>query len=163
MIQPTSTTTGDVDTEETYSQPSLQPPPPAISDFPSPPSNFTAPLGTPSSPPGHQATNNVPRSPPPPPTVSASSTSHHVSPDSSNVPSPSQSFGIPHTTSTISAPPPPPTSSTPAVGPVQIAAAQKNAKWAISALNYDDIKTARIQLLGALNDLGFNAQNNYGY
>ncbi|KAI8985960.1 Vta1 like-domain-containing protein [Pilobolus umbonatus] len=45
---------------------------------------------------------------------------------------------------------------------IDIEAAQKNAKWAISALNYDDIATARTQLLMALNNLGFNQENNYG-
>ncbi|KAI7899147.1 Vta1 like-domain-containing protein [Cokeromyces recurvatus] len=46
---------------------------------------------------------------------------------------------------------------------LNIAAAQKNAKWAISALDYDDIQTARTQLLQALNQIGFNQENNFGY
>ncbi|KAI8333712.1 Vta1 like-domain-containing protein [Chlamydoabsidia padenii] len=150
MIQPSSATTGDVDEKDTNALPP-PPPPPAISDFPSPPSNFTAPLGSP----GQQQPTNLP-------TVSSSTSSHHVSPTHS--PSPSQSSTMP----TINTPATqlqhqPISQPQPTVGPVQIAAAQKNAKWAISALNYDDIKTARIQLLDALNDLGFNAQNNFGY
>jgi vacuolar protein sorting-associated protein VTA1 len=46
---------------------------------------------------------------------------------------------------------------------VNVPHAQKHAKWAISALEYGDVKTARNQLLEALDDLGFNQENNFGY
>ncbi|CAO3591262.1 unnamed protein product [Absidia cylindrospora] len=164
MTQPTMNTTGDADTDESFTQAQPQLPS-AISDFPSPPSNFTAPLAG-------QSNNQSEQISPPSGKASSSSSTHSTSP--------AHSFSVPHT---VSPPPPPPqqqqplpphepttpsipqpaTQNIPTVGPVQIAAAQKNAKWAISALNYDDIKTARTQLLDALNDLGYNRQNNFGF
>ncbi|KAG2224703.1 hypothetical protein INT45_009018 [Circinella minor] len=162
-------------------------PPSSISEFPSPPSNFTAPL------PGNASAEQPPSfSPPPPPNATTSSSSlsspppaqqqQHTSPTVT----PSNSFlpQVPHQLPTqqpsvpVQQPSPQPSAPAPAPAPVQssitssqtpivdpgsIAAAQKHAKWAISALNYDDIKTARTQLLTALNDLGYNQQNNFGY
>ncbi|KAI9268391.1 Vta1 like-domain-containing protein [Helicostylum pulchrum] len=144
---------------------------PSISEFPSPPSNFTAPLP-------HQPnhTPEVPQSPPqfpvtPQPTISQPT----ISQPTVSQPTVSQP--------TVSSPQPPtpPAASIPQVAPVpqahipqistpvdkvteeKVASAQKNARWAISALDYEDIKTARLQLLLALNDIGFNQENNFGY
>lgn len=136
--------------------------PPPISEFPSPPSNFTAPL-PPTSP--HSKLNDIPPSP------STTTTTHDnnntmptVMPSRSNttqpppvapVPAPApavQQVAVPQ----ISVP-------EPATNNINVAAAQKNAKWAISALDYDDIKTARLQLLSALNEIGYSQENNFGY
>jgi vacuolar protein sorting-associated protein VTA1 len=118
-------------------------PPPPISEFPSPPSNFTAPL-SPSGQQDHSISTAdvaqphfVAQTPPPPPVFQPTAT--------------------------------PPPVIQPPVQPVQqnvhlnLPAAQKNAKWAISALEYDDITTARTQLLSALENIGFNQSNNFGF
>ncbi|ORZ23357.1 Vta1 like-domain-containing protein [Absidia repens] len=135
------------DEPSTQAQPQL---PSAISDFPSPPSNFTAPLAG-------QSNNQSGQISPPSGKVSSSSSTHSTSPAHSF------SQSLPSHEPITPSIPQPTTHDIPTVGPVQIAAAQKNAKWAISALNYDDIKTARTQLLDALNDLGYNRQNNFGF
>ncbi|KAI8984716.1 Vta1 like-domain-containing protein [Mycotypha africana] len=44
-----------------------------------------------------------------------------------------------------------------------IARAQKYCKWAISALDYEDTENARLQLLKALNEMGYNRNNNFGF
>jgi vacuolar protein sorting-associated protein VTA1 len=117
--------------------------PPSISEFPSPPSNFTAPL-PPSSPQQPKESTGTPKFNPPP------------------VPSPS--ISKPTTPAPVvvhhNVAPVTPTST---VNETQVATAQKYSKWAISALDYDDIKTARLQLLSALNELGYNQDNNFGY
>ncbi|KAI8064169.1 Vta1 like-domain-containing protein [Gongronella butleri] len=171
------------------------PAPQSISDFPSPPSNFTAPISPndpsqifdnpasaddsaphpPAAPTTTTTTTTTPPStittPPPPMPATAPVPPPAPAPAPAATPSPSHSFGIP---SSAAAPAPAPAQPqthvpTPAlppvasVGPMEIAAAQKNAKWAISALNYDDIATARTQLITALNQLGFHRGNNYGY
>lgn len=135
---------------------------PSISEFPSPPSNFTAPL-----PQQPNYTSDAPSSPPPQFPVTPEPTTSH--PSTPVVPPP-----------VVRAPPPPqqqqqpvvipqaapiPQISTPsnAIGEEKITSAQKNARWAISALDYEDITTARKQLLLALNDIGFNQENNFGY
>ncbi|KAI8883633.1 DUF605-domain-containing protein [Backusella circina FSU 941] len=106
--------------------------PPPISEFPSPPSNFTAPL----SPSGQQ--------------------DHSIS---------TADVAQPHFVTQTPPPPPPPATPPPQIQSqdINITAAQKNAKWAISALEYDDIATARTQLLSALNNIGFNQTNNFGF
>jgi vacuolar protein sorting-associated protein VTA1 len=48
------------------------------------------------------------------------------------------------------------------LGPAEMAKAQKLAKFAISALTYDDVKTARKNLLEALDTIGYNQANNFG-
>lgn len=121
--------------------------PPSISEFPSPPSNFTAPLPSSSPkqqkpevsipPPQQQQPTNIP-----PPTISTQQPPVHQQP----VVAPQAA------TNTYNE-----------INPQNIANAQKNCKWAISALDYDDIKTARTQLLSALNELGFNQENNFGF
>lgn len=117
-------------------------PPPSISEFPSPPSNFTAPL---------------PQTPQPPKADTTSDASP-VTPVSSRPPvvvvqqQPAPVAAIPQISTPVNT-----------VSPTSIATAQKNAKWAISALDYDDIKTARLQLLSALNEIGFNQNNNFGF
>ncbi|ORX58296.1 DUF605-domain-containing protein [Hesseltinella vesiculosa] len=157
--------------------------PPAISDFPSPPSNFTA-SASPNTP---SQTIDMPQpdaqAPPkdqpfqPPPAQNFSAPSHPSPTQSPQQPppiSPSISVNMPTTPMQPSQPvqphpqqlpvyvaPPPPVVSS--VGATEIATAQKNAKWAISALNYDDIATARKELLNALNQLGFHRDNNFGY
>lgn len=131
-------------------------PPSSISEFPSPPSNFTAPL------PGNADNRQQPpfpeHSPSPPPAPS------NVVPPPAP---PTQSSESPARTETPVAVPSPTTSShtapLSAINAGSIASAQKHAKWAISALNYDDIATARTQLLMALNDIGYNQANNFGY
>ncbi|KAI7848883.1 Vta1 like-domain-containing protein [Circinella umbellata] len=121
-------------------------PPSSISEFPSPPSNFTAPL------PVTPSNSFLPQVPHQPPTQQPPVPVQQPSPQPS-APAPAPA---PVQSSITS-------SQTPIVDPGSIATAQKHAKWAISALNYDDIKTARTQLLTALNDLGYNQQNNFGY
>ncbi|KAG0170456.1 hypothetical protein DFQ28_002078 [Apophysomyces sp. BC1034] len=168
---------------------------PSIAEFPSPPSNFTAPL-PPASNLSQQEQPHIPSphvSPvvqhqpsdvlPQPPTVSPPF--HHSSapaeapggttqapptyhtPNNNgkenvirSAPAPSyQQTQIPAATIT----PQPDPSKACIPDPATLASAQKKAKWAISALNYDDVPTARLQLLDALNDLGFNQSNNFGY
>lgn len=127
---------------------------PSISEFPSPPSNFTAPL-PPSSPQQPKASTSTPRfdanvpTQPPPPTIS----------QPAPAPAPAPVVVTPHIAAAAAAPAPP----TSNVSGAQVANAQKYSKWAISALDYDDIKTARLQLLSALNEIGFNQENNFGY
>lgn len=123
--------------------------PPSISEFPSPPSNFTAPL-PPSSPQRPKSSTSTPRvinnTPPQPP----------MTPPVAPAPiAPAIQQPIPQINT--------PTPTLNAVSEIKVASAQKNAKWAISALDYDDIKTARLQLLAALNDIGFNQENNFGF
>lgn len=171
---------------------------PSIAEFPSPPSNFTAPLPpstpvnhqqqqpqqpqqpqSPVLPPSstdmlHQASSGFPMSPsvdlsshlpPPPTTIPGAAPSVSVTPsaptingmDRASAPS-YQPTQAPVTTTTQR----PSASNTDILNPTTVASAQKKAKWAISALNYDDLETARVQLLGALNDLGFNQSNNFG-
>lgn len=119
---------------------------PSISEFPSPPSNFTAPL-PPSSPQQPKESTSTPRFdgnvPTPPPTIQQPAPAPVVLP--------------------YIATPAPPAAPASNVSGSQVAAAQKYSKWAISALDYDDIKTARLQLLSALNEIGFNQENNFGY
>lgn len=123
---------------------------PSISEFPSPPSNFTAPL-PPSSPQQPKESTSTPRFdvnvPTPPPTLQQ--------PAPAPAPAP---VVLPYI-----ATPAPPAAPASSVSGSQVAAAQKYSKWAISALDYDDIKTARLQLLSALNEIGFNQENNFGY
>lgn len=117
-------------------------PPPSISEFPSPPSNFTAPL---------------PQTPQPPKADTTSDVSP-VTPVSNKLPAalvqqqPTPAAAIPQNSTPVNT-----------ISPTSIATAQKNAKWAISALDYDDIKTARLQLLSALNEIGLNQNNNFGF
>ncbi|KAI8086102.1 Vta1 like-domain-containing protein [Halteromyces radiatus] len=193
MTEPTMTRISDADVNESQQATSPQPAcvPPSISDFPSPPSNYTAPLPS-SSPYQGDSSGILQPSPTSPSSTTASTTHHHhpQPPPSSDVtakaPSPSQSFSATqsstHTQHLEPAPQPKtiltpsssipqpanistvtPSATTTTVGNTEIASAQKHAKWAISALNYEDINTARLQLLNALNDLGYNSQNNFGY
>ncbi|CAO3626921.1 unnamed protein product [Cunninghamella echinulata] len=175
---PDLSTTADVDSEgiTATSATTLQSqPPPSISDFPSPPANFTEPFS-----PSPRVVNNEDLHIPPPPTVTSSSSSLSVSPNISTTTSVhpvnqnNHSSAISPTLSTSRVPTmvatptaDPSVSSTTVnqqtIGQKEIEAAQKKAKWAISALNYDDVATARLQLLDALNELGFNLQNNFGY
>ncbi|KAI9492028.1 Vta1 like-domain-containing protein [Zychaea mexicana] len=144
------------------------------------PPNFTPPppaSATPSSPgqPSSSTTMSQHPSPPPaatsPPVTPSNSTLPHVPPPTTSTPPPPvvQQKQQPPPPQPVAAPAPVQTSTsagtsdTPMLDPGSVAAAQKHAKWAISALNYDDIKTARTQLLTALNDLGYNQQNNFGY
>lgn len=108
--------------------------PPSISEFPSPPSNFTAPL------------------PPQQPKESTSTPRFDAPP---SIPKPAPAPTVVHNVA--------PAAPVSTVNETQVAAAQKFSKWAISALDYDDIKTARLQLLSALNEIGFNQENNFGY
>ncbi|CDH49572.1 late endosome to vacuole transport-relatedprotein [Lichtheimia corymbifera JMRC:FSU:9682] len=160
-------------------------PPSSISEFPSPPSNFTAPLqpsppspeNVKSSTPVSGNSNPTPTPPPPPPSNVSHSSSPAPQPPTqaspppppppqqqpqqppSHQPAPAPMAAPAPVPAAQQPPPPPPT----LVDPAAIASAQKHAKWAISALNYDDIKTARTQLLDALKDLGFSQDNNFGY
>ncbi|KAF7731244.1 hypothetical protein EC973_000660 [Apophysomyces ossiformis] len=168
---------------------------PSIAEFPTPPSNFTAPLPTPStasqeqqpeapSPPAPSTTqpHSFDMLPPPPPTaipgpsfqpptpVTPTETGqiHPSAPpstngtSSTNLPAFMPSAQQTQVSSTTTAPQRV-SSGTIIPDPATIASAQKKAKWAISALNYDDVPTARLQLLGALEDLGFNQSNNFGF
>ncbi|KAK4517593.1 uncharacterized protein ATC70_000933 [Mucor velutinosus] len=121
------------------------PPPPSISEFPSPPSNFTAPLP------------QTPQSP----KADTTSDASPVTPVSSNNNPPAvvvqQPAAVPATPAVVVS-----QTSTP-LGPQNITSAQKYAKWAISALEYEDIVNARVQLLAALNEIGFNQENNFGF
>ncbi|CAO3617006.1 unnamed protein product [Cunninghamella blakesleeana] len=192
-MDPNLATTADVDSEDPSLQSQPQPPP-AISDFPSPPSNFSEPFSgaspkiinnrdihIPPSPqlPSHSSSTSVPSAPSPSsisPNISTTTSIHPINQNSiSNItPSSSTSRVPPPSSSAIATAPTADlnVSSTTTlnansynqtIGSKEIEAAQKSAKWAISALNYDDIATARLQLLNALNDLGFNQQNNFGY
>lgn len=132
--------------------------PSSISEFPSPPSNFTAPLPGNSPDDKEQPVARQPSSPPPPPSnvqpsMPAPQTSQPTVKQETSAVAPSP------ITSTSRQSAPPSTS----IDARSIASAQKHAKWAISALNYDDIATARTQLLMALNDIGYNQANNFGY
>ncbi|KAI7888800.1 Vta1 like-domain-containing protein [Mucor mucedo] len=127
---------------------------PSISEFPSPPSNFTAPL-----PPSN--TSDVTHTPPQLPKPVTSQPSANSQPHVTAKPP------VIFQPTIVANPAVAPQLATPVnlntVGDAQIASAQKNAKWAISALDYEDIKTARLQLLSALNDIGFNQENNFGF
>lgn len=124
------------------------PPPPSISEFPSPPSNFTAPL---------------PQTPQPPKADTTSDASP-VTPVSSNNKPPAVVVQQPAVVAQPAAAAAPVSqTSTTVVGPENISAAQKYAKWAISALEYEDIANARVQLLSALKEIGFNQENNFGF
>lgn len=135
---------------------------PSISEFPSPPSNFTAPLP-------HQPdhTPEVPQSPPqfpvtPQPTISqpAVPAPQTPSPPAALIP---QVAPIPQAAPISQISTPVDKVAEEKVAEEKVASAQKNARWAISALDYEDIKTARLQLLLALNNIGFNQENNFGY
>ncbi|KAL9546587.1 hypothetical protein MBANPS3_006594 [Mucor bainieri] len=124
-------------------QPHTMPPPPSISEFPSPPSNFTAPL---------------PQTPQLPKTDTTSDASP-VTPVSSNNKPPAVVVQQPAAVApavVVSQTPTP-------LNPKNISAAQKYAKWAISALEYEDIDNARVQLLAALKEIGFSQENNFGF
>jgi vacuolar protein sorting-associated protein VTA1 len=146
---PTPGPPGGIGKEEQDEDTTMSNFPPPISEFPSPPSNFTAPL-PPSSPNNKQ--NDIPPPINTPPTVQPSR-SNTIQPPPPVAPAPVQQVVVPQ----ISVPEPATASN------INVAAAQKNAKWAISALDYDDIKTARLQLLSALNEIGYNQDNNFGY
>jgi vacuolar protein sorting-associated protein VTA1 len=119
--------------------------PPSISEFPSPPSNFTAPL-PPSSPKQQDTPTDLPSHSPPPQKPAT------IIPPAPQKPVQQQPVVVQPISDTYNE-----------INPTTIAAAQKNCKWAISALDYDDVKTARTQLLSALNELGFNQENNFGF
>ncbi|KAI7868603.1 Vta1 like-domain-containing protein [Spinellus fusiger] len=131
---------------------------PTISEFPSPPSNFTAPLPSTPTDKDDSMLFDTPPTPPTVPTimphVPANTGTNHSIPAPDIAPQP---------TSLVAGYPPQPTSSPQFISDTSIADAQKNAKWAISALNYDDIPTARLQLLSALNHIGYNQSNNFGF
>lgn len=163
---------------------------PFISQFPSPPSNFTTAI-PPTSPrqdalpptnPGGFSTpaggaNQPPTQPPsggnqywqqPGNTTNTSDANTHTN-SPPNKPSPSLPTAptfipnVPKNTAPISNIPSqggPPSAS---LGPTEVAQAQKFAKFAISALTYDDVKTARDNLLKALNTIGYNQSNNFGF
>ncbi|GAN08445.1 vacuolar protein sorting-associated protein VTA1 homolog isoform X1 [Mucor ambiguus] len=124
-------------------QPHTMPPPPSISEFPSPPSNFTAPLPQTPHPSKADTTNDA--SP--------------VTPVSSNNKPPTVVVQQP----SVAAPVVVASQASTPLGPKDISAAQKYAKWAISALEYEDIDNARVQLLAALKEIGFNQENNFGF
>ncbi|ORZ01184.1 Vta1 like-domain-containing protein [Syncephalastrum racemosum] len=135
-------------------------PPSSISEFPSPPVNTAAQQPITPSPPDESKSASIP--PPPPPAAPSSPPVSSAFVPSAPAPAPAPASAA----ARAPAPPPAATTSTPAaavIDPNVIATAQKHAKWAISALNYDDIATARTQLLAALNDIGFNQANNYGH
>ncbi|KAI9312763.1 hypothetical protein BX666DRAFT_1865814 [Dichotomocladium elegans] len=150
-------------------------PPSSISEFPSPPSNFTAstnsmsstPAADPSQPtfshpPQTPATPSTPPNPPTtasPPVTPSQSASRSVAP----VAHPPTYYQPPATTPVVTLSNTTPSQPATIIDPEAITSSQKHAKWAISALNYDDIKSARTNLLAALNDLGFNQSNNFGY
>ncbi|KAI9278037.1 Vta1 like-domain-containing protein [Sporodiniella umbellata] len=114
---------------------------PPISEFPSPPSDFATPS---------LATSDAGIVEPPSiPTVTAPTVAPVPAPIVAPPPVSLPTMNIPDA--------PLPTLNT------NIPSAQKHAKWAISALEYDDMKTARLELLSALNDLGFNRENNFGF
>jgi vacuolar protein sorting-associated protein VTA1 len=184
----------DIPTETTDTAPSSNVTPPTsagasdptqpfITQFPSPPSNFTAAI-----PPTSPQQDNLP------------STTGFSVPDNSSpsvtpiIPQGDQSFSPPvnaNNTADVSVPTfhismpapapyqpvvlPPAGVSTPSrqeaapatkpqqnLGPAEMAKAQKLAKFAISALTYDDVKTARKNLLEALDTIGYNQANNFG-
>ncbi|CAO3668520.1 unnamed protein product [Rhizopus stolonifer] len=116
---------------------------PPISEFPSPPSTFTAPLPD---------TDTI-EQPPSVPTVTAPAPAPLPAPISTPVTAP---LPVPLPTMTV------PDAPLPLVN-TNIPSAQKHAKWAVSAMEYEDVKTARLELLNALNDLGFNHKNNFGF
>ncbi|KAG1139387.1 hypothetical protein G6F38_009870 [Rhizopus arrhizus] len=122
---------------------------PSVSEFPSPPSNFTAPL--PLTPNEEADTAQLPSVP----TVTAPTSAATVAPAPAPIP---DSLPVTSTEPAITVSDAP----LPTIN-ANVPSAQKHAKWAISALEYDDVKTARNELLAALNDLGFNHKNNFGY
>ncbi|KAH8551451.1 Vta1 like-domain-containing protein, partial [Umbelopsis sp. PMI_123] len=191
QVEATDVPSGDTDLA---SGPNFPPPPstgasdpsqPFITQFPSPPSNFTTaipptspqqdnlpsttgfsvaanmpPSGTPTFPQGGQSfsppahANN---------TADVSVPTFHIS---MPAPTPQQPVVSPPT---VMLPTPNRTEISQAavpqqhIGPSEIAQAQKLAKFAISALTYDDIKTARENLLKALDTIGYNQSNNFGF
>ncbi|RCH90170.1 hypothetical protein CU097_011928 [Rhizopus azygosporus] len=120
---------------------------PSISEFPSPPSNFTAPL-----PSANSQLPDVPTAPAAPvvPAVTAPPPVPAAAPAPAPIPS-SLPVQSPVSTMTVAE-----------VSSVDISHAQKCAKWAISALNFEDIITARQMFLDALNAIGFNEKNDFG-
>lgn len=120
---------------------------PSISEFPSPPSNFTAPL-----PSANSQLPDVPAAPAAPvvPAVTAPPPVPAAAPAPAPIPS-SLPVQSPVSTMTVAE-----------VSSLDISHAQKYAKWAISALNFEDITTARLMLLDALNAIGFNEENGFG-
>ncbi|KAJ2958956.1 hypothetical protein NQZ79_g5545 [Umbelopsis isabellina] len=172
------------------SQGGADPSKPFISQFPSPPSNFTTAI-PPTSPrqdalpptnPGGFSTpasgaNQPPTQPPsggnqywqqPSNTTNTSDANTHTDIPPSR-PSPSlpkaSTFipNVPRNTPSISNIPPPAGPPPASLGPTEVAQAQKFAKFAISALTYDDVKTARDNLLKALDMIGYNQSNNFGF
>ncbi|KAG1234079.1 hypothetical protein G6F68_002826 [Rhizopus microsporus] len=123
---------------------------PSISEFPSPPSNFTAPL-----PSANNQPPDVPAAPAAPaapvvPTVTAPPPVPAAAPAPAPIPS------------SLPVQPPVSTMTVAEVSSQDIAHAQKFAKWAISALNFEDITTARQMLLKALDAIGYNQENDFG-
>lgn len=126
--------------EQEQQQPHSMPPPPSISEFPSPPSNFTAPLPqTPQAPKADISSDASPVTP----------VSSNNNPPTVVVQQPAPAVVVSQTSTRLE--------------PKNISAAQKYAKWAISALEYEDIDNARVQLLAALSEIGFNQENNFGF
>jgi vacuolar protein sorting-associated protein VTA1 len=191
QVEATDVPSGDTDLA---SGPNFPPPPstgasdpsqPFITQFPSPPSNFTTAI-----PPTSPQQDNLP-------STTGFSVAANMPPSGTpTFPQGGQSFSPPaHANNTadvsvptfhISMPAPtpqqpvvsPPTVMLPTpnrteipqaavpqqhIGPSEIAQAQKLAKFAISALTYDDIKTARENLLKALDTIGYNQSNNFGF
>ena len=100
--------------------------------------------------------SSQPSQPPPQPHFRSSSLSSHISPQSpvsSSLPQicqPSVQQSPSAVYSRSSAPPPPPVELTPGI----IAKAQKHCRFAVSALNYDDVEQAKKELRDALALLG---------
>lgn len=157
---------------------------PFITQFPSPPSNFTAAI-PPTSPQQDNLPSttgfSVPDNSPPPvmptipqggqsfsPPVNANNTADVNVPTfhiSKPAPAPYQPVvsppaGVPTPSRQETAPSAQPQQD---LGPAEMAKAQKFAKFAISALTYDDVKTARENLLKALDTIGYNQSNNFGF
>lgn len=153
--------------------PSSRPQPRTLESFPPPQMDEPPPPDQPPPASGptylpHQHLNTAPRNPPLPPSSRPTYPQARYPPQdhtgtSSNIPHPH-----------IAHPPPPPSPQVPAPGPGQglgpsqtqpdfdmvvpdeqaIMTAQKHARWAISALNFEDVKTAVRELKGALEALG---------
>jgi vacuolar protein sorting-associated protein VTA1 len=159
---------------------------PFITQFPSPPSNFTAAVPPTSPhqdtlpPAGFSAPRGSPNRPPSPPFTGDNTFSQPAQATNtgdvnllphgfSSIPPPVVSPVMPAVSRMPPPPPrvdiapPPPAAPQQVLGPPEIAQAQKLAKFAISALTYDDIKTARENLLKALDTLGYNRSNNFGF
>jgi vacuolar protein sorting-associated protein VTA1 len=171
-------------------QGSADPSKPFITQFPSPPSNFTTAI-PPTSPrqdalpptnPGGFSTpasgaNQTPTQPPSggnqywqqPGNTTNTSDANVRTNNPPSMPSPSLPTAptfipnAPRNTPPISNIPPPAAAPSATLGPTEVAQAQKLAKFAISALTYDDIKTARENLLKALDTIGYNQSNNFGF